>query len=194
MKMEILDNRTISIFLNETELSSRGYNHDDHEASLALINHWIDEALLFAESTHDFPAIDMPFRTEVAFVPSQGMYITITLLDHPVEKDETAPASNSDSSTVFFAFRDFEDITRFAAKIRVELRKNGKLYVFKNDYLLLLQESEFSLTANYEDACSIASEYSEKNTDYTAMVVDTYGKVIFEKNAIYEISRLFPCD
>lgn len=193
MKMEILDNRTISIFLNETELSSRGYRHDDHEASLALINHWIDEALLFAESTHEFPAIDMPCRTEVAYVPSQGMYITITLTDHPEEKDETAPASHLDNSTSFFAFRDFEDITRFAAKIRMELRKNGKLYVFQNDYLLLLQESEFSLTANYEDACSIASEYGEKIMDYTSEVVDTYGKVIFEKHAIYEISRLFPC-
>ncbi|MFP3388128.1 adaptor protein MecA [Brevibacillus sp. SIMBA_040] len=194
MKMEILDNRTISIFLNETELSSRGYNHDDHEASLALINHWIEEALLFAESTHDFPAIDMPCRTEVAFVPSQGMYITITLTDHSEEKDEAAPASNLENSTVFFAFRDFEDITRFAAKIRVELRKNGKLYFFKYDYLLLLQESEFALTTNYEDALSIASEYGEKNTDYTVEVVDAYGKIIFEKEAVYEISRLFPCN
>ncbi|MGG1659792.1 adaptor protein MecA [Brevibacillus sp. NRS-1366] len=194
--MEILDNRTISIFLNETELLSRGYNHDDHEANLALINHWVDEALLFAESTHEFPAIDMPCHTEVAFVPAQGMYITITLTDQSEINTEAASANPADTciGIVIFAFRDFEDIARCAAKMREDLRKSGKLYFFKNDYLLFMQETEFSLTVDYQDALSIVSEYGEKYTDDTTEVVDTYGKAIFEKDALCEIARLFPCN
>lgn len=192
MKMEIMDNRTISIFISETELSSRGFDHRDHESNLAMINHFIDEALLFAESTHDFPALDMPSHTEVAYVPTQGMYITIALMETIEELVDESPEEKPHRTSLFFTVRDFEDLARCAAKMPERLRNSGKLYVYNDAYLLLLQETDFSIDEDFQTACSIVGEYA-KCFEVTSAMADTYGKVIFAGDALQEIALRFPC-
>ncbi|GED56394.1 hypothetical protein AA984_07555 [Brevibacillus formosus] len=193
MKMEISDNRTISIFVPESELTERGYDQNNHEATLSIINHLIDEALLFAESTQAFPAMDMPSRTEVAFVPSQGMYITITLLENQEEKTEGSKIVFPESAYSLLHFRDFEDLAFCASKMPERMRSSGKLYVYRDNYILKLQASDFLLAEDYQNAVSIVTEYATRQADTTAEVLDTYGKVLFEKDAFLEIACLFPC-
>ncbi|GEC87989.1 negative regulator of genetic competence MecA [Brevibacillus brevis] len=193
MKMEISDNRIISIFVPESELAERGYDQNNHEAALSLLNHLIDEALLFAESTQDFPAMDMPSRTEVAFIPSQGMYITITLLESQEEKTDGKQTVILEQEASFFVFPDFEDLTLCAAKMPERLRKSGKLYVYNASYVLHLPKSDFSTEDDHQLAASIVAEYATRQVDTTSAVVNEYGKVLFEKEAFLEIARLFPC-
>lgn len=193
MKMEISDNRVISIFVPENELQERGYDQNNHEATLSLLNNLIDEALLFAESTQDFPAIDMPSRTEVAFIPSQGMYITITLMESEEEKADGKQTVINEQENSLFDFPDFEDLTLCAAKMPERLRKSGKLYVFNDTYVLMLPKSDFSTEDDCRIATSIIAEYATNRTNTTSEVVNTYGKVLIEKDAFLEIARLFPC-
>lgn len=192
MKMEIVDNCTITIFISEAELSARGFDIHNHESNINMINHFVDEALLFAESTHDIPALDMPSRTDVAYVPSQGLYITIKLTDDNKETEVTEKVSYSSRSTLTLTFRDFEDLTQCAAKMPERLRNGGKLYVYNHVYTLLMDGNDFASEDDYDNASAIVLDYAKK-ADFTVEMVETYGKAIMEKDALREIARLFPC-
>ncbi|MGD8189385.1 adaptor protein MecA [Brevibacillus ginsengisoli] len=189
--MEIVDNQTITIYISEAELSTRGFDIHNHESNLTMINHFVDEALLFAESTHDFPALDMPSRTDVAYVPSQGLYITIKLTEEK-ETTEIRRESHLIRTGLSFAFRDFEDLTLCAAKLPERLQQVGKLYVYNGTYTLLVTGTEFTSMEDYLNACAIIEDYAQQ-IDVTVEMVETYGKVIMEKDAFREIKRLFPC-
>jgi hypothetical protein len=193
VKMEILDNRTITILISEAELSTLGYDHRNHESNLGLIHHFVDEALLFAESTQGFPATQMPSHTEVAFLPSQGISITITLTEDPEGKAAAPQEDRHDRTSLLFTFRDFEDVALCGAKMPERLRGSGKLYAYKGTYRLLLQETDFALDDDYQNATSIVSEYADRNEDVSVEIVAANGKTILEKDALKEIARLFPC-
>lgn len=190
MRLEINDNRSITLFLSDTELVERGFDIDHQERNIALINALVDEALLFAEATHDLVFMDEPFRTEVAYVPSQGAYITISFREMREEKAKETYRTVSNRERFSYRFSDLEDLIACAHKVPEAARSLGQLYAYEGKYLLFVELSA-ELADEVELVRSILGEYGVKREDVTLDLVQEYGKVIFAERALQEVASRF---
>jgi negative regulator of genetic competence, sporulation and motility len=185
--MEINNNRSITLFLSDEELNIRGFEIEKHEKNIDLINELVDEALLFAESTHGFDTIDLPYKTEFAYVPSQGAYITITFKD--VDPQSSQPVS-AEKEAACYQFEDFEHLVACSHSLPDALRKCGQLIVFDGKYVLGLEQTEFAQREDYETVLSFLGEFGMKK-NVALHLAREYGKVIFAKEALHEIAVRF---
>ena len=194
MRIEFQPDRTILLFLDNEELTKRGFRNGDDPANIRMINELVDDVILFAASSAtDFP-FESPIRTEASYIPHEGAYIRIEALTEDQDEEYFAPqrereAAEQDTATTVFSFADFEDLILCAHKMPENVSEIGSVYFYGNKYYLWIDLTD---TAGEEAALirSVISEYGRKAVLAEA-VLREYGNVIFASSALQEIAKKF---
>ena len=194
MRIEFQPDRTILLFLDNEELTKRGFRNGDDPANIRMINELVDDVILFAASSAtDFP-FESPIRTEASYIPHEGAYIRIEALTEDQDEEYFASqrereVAEQDAATMVFSFADFEDLILCAHKMPESVSEIGSVYFYGNKYYLLIDLTD---TAEEEEALirSVISEYGRK-ADLAEAVLREYGNVIFASSALQEIAKKF---
>ncbi|WP_167568877.1 adaptor protein MecA [Brevibacillus migulae] len=194
MRIEFQPDRTILLFLDNEELTKRGFRNGDDPANIRMINELVDDVILFAASSAtDFP-FESPIRTEASYIPHEGAYIRIEALTEEQDEDLDAmqrekAAAEQHTATMLFSFADFEDLILCAHKMPESVGEVGTVYAYENKYYLQIDLTD---TAE-EDAAlirAVVSEYGKK-ADLAEAFLQEYGNLIFASAALQEIAKKF---
>ncbi|WP_139490910.1 adaptor protein MecA [Brevibacillus dissolubilis] len=205
MKIEIIDQHRISLFVNMEELSKRGFNSVNYAQNVEILNEIVDEVLMFALSTHDFE-IDHPIVTEATYVPDEGTYILVTAKPEEDENEAdrislTITASEEteedpdiivelDEEDKCFMFADFEDVITVAQRLRYLEMPSTALYHYQNKYILYISKQDFADDIDFEDVMAVLHEYA-RPTKVTSHVLAEYGRVILSEKALAQLVSHF---
>ncbi len=192
MRIEINKDNTILLFIDNNELAKRGFLTENYSEHVELINEIVDDVLLFAASSTDYFPIDGSFKTEASYVPSEGAYITITMLndaDEPTGTKNVQNPSNTDPDPVFL-FASVDDLIDCSMKFPAAMRGFGRVYHYNNKYYLLIDFSDLDESLDRSLLEAIVTEYANK-AEITKEVMEEYGKIIWDSAAIRQISEIF---
>ncbi|SHM41741.1 adaptor protein MecA [Gracilibacillus kekensis] len=110
----------------------------------------------------------------------------------PTEK-ETPEIENQygQDFVVVVSFKELEDVIQLSYVFESAIGMRDHLYYFNNQYMLITRFDEDYLTDDeQEDLISQILEYGQEST-VTMFIVEEYGKVIFEENALQSVKEHF---
>lgn len=92
---------------------------------------------------------------------------------------------------VVISFKELEDVIQLSHDFESVIGMRDHLYYYDNQYMLITRFDEDYLSDDeQEDIISQILEYGKESTA-TMFIVEEYGKVIFEENALNQISKHF---
>lgn len=193
MKIERLSTDKIRIFLTFDDLTERGIQKEDMWREIPKVHELFSEMMEQAYSELGFDASG-PLAVEVFALPAQGMVVIVTrgkmngtVPSEQLEDDEDIyemEVTLEESELISYAFSDFEDLLRMAKVILPMLPEGGKLFSYKNKYILQVEPSEWDeKDGRYQALIAVMSEFGEA-TSVTQAVLEEYGKTVIQENAI----------
>ncbi|GGA22890.1 genetic competence negative regulator [Paenibacillus physcomitrellae] len=201
MKIERLGQDKIRIFLTFDDLSERGIQKEDMWQEIPKVQDLFTEMMDQAYNELGFDATG-PLAVEVFALPAQGMVVIVTRgkydRSHPfssMSEDEMADdvyemeVTLELSDSIVYAFSDFEVLIEAAHVLNHSLTGAGRLYNYKGKWVLYLEPEDVE-EAKQQLLIAVLAEYGEA-TSVTPAVLDEYGKVVMEENAIQTIVSHF---
>lgn len=193
MKIERLSTDKIRIFLTFDDLTERGIQKEDMWREIPKVHELFSEMMEQAYSELGFDASG-PLAVEVFALPAQGMVVIVTRgkmngtssSDHMEDEEDIyeMEVTLEESELISYAFSDFEDLLRMAKVILPLLPEGGKLFSYKNKYILQVEPSQWDeKDGRYQALIAVMSEFGEA-TSVTQAVLEEYGKTIISANAI----------
>ncbi|MFD0619345.1 MULTISPECIES: genetic competence negative regulator [Paenibacillus] len=200
MKIERLSTNKIRIFLTFDDLSERGIQKEDMWREIPKVHELFSEMMDQAYTELGFDPTG-PLAVEVFALPAQGMVVIVTrgkydvpslgvnLEDELEEEVYEMEVTMEQSDTIMYAFADFEHLIDLAHLIASHVEEEGKLYYYKDRYILHLEPKDLEQSA-YNALIALLAEYGEA-TSVTPAVLDEYAKVVMPSNAIGTICAHF---
>lgn len=201
MRVERLTQDKVRIFLTFDDLTERGIQKDDMWRDIPKVRELFNEMMDQAYSEVGFE-VSGPVAVEVFALPAQGMVVIVTKgkmnthdddSDFDNENDEELfelEVTLEESDFVVYRFNDFEHLIGAAKSIHSFLfEESGTLYHYKDHYYLFLNPLELEEKI-YATLIAVLSEFGEASTT-TPYVLNEYGKVIIQSNAIQILLEYF---
>ena len=182
MKFEKLTDSKIKIIFTTKDLIVNNISTKDFFTDSSISQKLLEYLLLKAEMELDFKAEDCKLLVEVVKYSSGGLAFTITKLED---------YHRTTSISLIYKFADFEDFLNLCTYIKnmnianlESFSEQFSLYIYHNTYYLFIN--------NYLDIplnlINIFDEFGE-HIYYPYKLegmINEYGKIIYEKNAICE--------
>jgi adapter protein MecA 1/2 len=200
MKIERLSTNKIRIFLTFDDLSERGIQKEDMWREIPKVHELFSEMMDQAYTELGFDPTG-PLAVEVFALPAQGMVVIVTRGKYDVpsigvnledELDEEVyemEVTLEQSDTIMYAFSDFEHLIELAHLIAPLVDEDGKLYYYKDRYILHLESKDLE-QGTFNSLIALLAEYGEA-TSVTLAVLDEYAKVVMPEHAISTIVTHF---
>ncbi|GIP25560.1 adapter protein MecA 2 [Paenibacillus sp. J23TS9] len=200
MKIERLSSDKIRIFLTFDDLSERGIQKEDMWQELPKVHELFTEMMDQAYNELGFDATG-PLAVEVFALPAQGMVVIVTRgkYDHShyshLGEDELPEevyemeVTLEQSDSIVYAFNDFEILIEAAHVLGGHITEAGRLYHYKDKWVLYM-DPELIDSSKHPSLIAVLAEYGEA-ASYTEAVLDEYGKVVMQENAIAGIREHF---
>lgn len=200
MRIERLTSDKVRFFLTFDDLMERNIDKDDLWKDLPKVHELFNDMMEQAYYEVGFE-VNGPVAVEVFALPTQGMMVIITRgrTSNPMQTDEVEEVQEPDTfelevmleerEDLVFAFRDFEDLIRAVHRIHHLVVDGGKLFFYKDLYILYFDHLDLEETG-LQLLISILAEYGEI-VPITEAVLTEYGKVIFPENAVKELILRF---
>ncbi|MBO8163041.1 MAG: genetic competence negative regulator [Brevibacillus sp.] len=197
MRVERLGQDKIRIFLTFDDLSERGIEKEDMWRDIPKVHELFNDMMEQAYQELGFE-VSGPVAVEVFALPAQGMVVIVTRGKTGVnsEKDEEfdedvyeMEVTLEESDLIIYAFRDFEHLVEAAHRINTLLTSGGTCYFYQEKYFLVLEDVDLDQD-RYQRLIAILSEYGEA-TPTTVYVLEEYGKVVLQDDAVKEICKHF---
>lgn len=199
MKIERLSTDKIRIFLTFDDLTERGIQKEDMWREIPKVHELFSEMMEQAYSELGFDASG-PLAVEVFALPAQGMVVIVTRgkmnspsSDSSEEEEDIyeMEVTLEESELISYAFSDFEDLLRMAKVVLPMLPEGGKLFSYKNRYILQVEPSDWDeKDTRYQALIAVMSEYGEA-TSVTQAVLEEYGKTVIAENAVQVLCSHF---
>lgn len=196
MRVERLGQDKIRIFLTFDDLTERGIEKEDMWRDIPKVHELFNDMMEQAYHELGFE-VSGPVAVEVFALPAQGMVVIVT-------RGKTSSTSDNDefddeiyemevtleeSDLIIYAFREFEHMVEAAHRIDALLTNGGTCYFYQGKYFLVLEDVDLDQD-QYQRLIAILSEYGEA-TPTTVYVLEEYGKVVFDADAVKEICKYF---
>lgn len=219
MEMEHINENTIRVLIESTDLEERGItfldllgNHKQIEDFFYSILEEVDVDEKFHESDaitfqvlpsgnglELFISKGGPLSEDIDFSSTSGNFeanefsklIKKQLMDDDEEKEEENFLDDSSKPTqeVVLRFNEFEDMISLSKQLYLE-SATSKLYWYKNSYFLyMIFFIEETTERSVEDQITVALEFTQR-TPITQGILMEHGRVIMENNAL-ELSRFY---
>ncbi|GIQ71052.1 genetic competence negative regulator [Xylanibacillus composti] len=198
MKIERLSQDKIRIFLTFDDLTERGIHKDDMWREIPKVHELFSEMMDQAYTELGFDASG-PLAVEVFSLPAQGMVVIVTkgrshssLGDDEDELDDDIyemEVTLEQSDIISYQFDEFEHVIQAAKMINRLLLEGGTLFQYKNRWILQIDPMEME-DARYQALIALLSEYGEASS-VTKAVLEEYGKIIIEEDAVKVLCRYF---
>lgn len=199
MKIERLSQDKIRIFLTFDDLMERGIHKDDMWREISKVHELFSEMMEQAYSELGFDATG-PLAVEVFALPAQGMVVIVTrgsldadssqyIDDEDDEEIYEMEVTLEETDLISYVFSDTEHLISAAKLLNRYLNGGGRLYYYKNQYVLQIDPVEMPETS-YQSMIAVLSEYGEANSVTTAVLED-YGKVVIAEDAIRTLCTYF---
>jgi adapter protein MecA 1/2 len=198
MKLERLSSDKIRVFLTFDDLSERGIQKEDMWNDIPKVHELFNEMMNNAYEELGFE-VSGPLAVEIFAMPAQGMVVIVSknkLNSSQTDDDEDdlddileMQVTLEHTDRICYVFRDFEDVLGAVKVLHMMHIEHGCLYHYKNRYVFYMEPEECS-EHNLLDVISVLSEYAEP-VSYTKAVMDEYGQLIIEKDAVQVLSAHF---
>jgi len=197
MRMERLSQDKIRIFLTFDDLTERGIQKEDMWREIPKVHELFSEMMDQAYNELGFDASG-PLAVEVFAMPAQGMVVIVTRgklereADSASEEEEEVyelEVTLEQSEAIIYRFRDIEDAIGAAKTLVGHVTDEGRLYRYQNQWVLCFDPAGLESTS-YHALIAVLAEYGEA-TSITPAVLEEYGKLIIESNAIQVIAENF---
>lgn len=213
MEMEHINENTIRVLIESTDLEERGItfldllgNHKQIEDFFYSILEEVDVDEKFHESDaitfqvlpsgnglELFISKGGPLSEDIDFSSTSGNFeanefsklIKKQLMDDDEEKEEENFLDDSSKPTqeVVLRFNEFEDMISLSKQLYLE-SATSKLYWYKNSYFLyMIFFIEETTERSVEDQITVALEFTQR-TPITQGILMEHGRVIMENNAL----------
>ncbi|WP_126427357.1 genetic competence negative regulator [Brevibacillus marinus] len=197
MRVERLGQDKIRIFLTFDDLTERGIEKEDMWRDIPKVHELFNDMMEQAYHELGFE-VSGPVAVEVFALPAQGMVVIVTrgktgsTSDKDDEYDDEIyemEVTLEESDLIIYAFREFEHMVEAAHRINALLTNGGTCYHYQGKYFLVLEDVELD-QEGYQRLIAILSEYGEA-TPTTVYVLEEYGKVVIQDDAVKEICKHF---
>ncbi|WP_048602341.1 genetic competence negative regulator [Rubeoparvulum massiliense] len=202
MRIERLSGDKVRFFLSSEDLVERGIERDDMWQDLPKVHDLFNDMMEKAYRELGFE-VHGPVAVEVFALPAQGMVVIVTRGDQQesaggewelesmeLEDEFYEYESNMESdATIICRFRTLEDCIHVAHRLYPQFISGGQLYHYQDHYYLVLLRSDLG-DEGYQDVIAILSEYGEMS-GITIHVLEEYGKLIMQNQALEQICRYF---
>lgn len=197
MRVERLTSDKVRFFLTFDDLHERDIDKEDLWRDIPKVHQLFHDMMEQAYYELGFE-VNGPIAVEVFALPTQGMVVIVTRGRNEFQPDyEDSHLADTfelevmldESEDIVYAFRDFEDVIQVARRIHSLVPCEGKLYYYKNCYVLCFQDMDLS-EKNFQTLISTLEEYGEVYP-VTEAVLEEYGKLIMKENAIQQLNNYF---
>lgn len=201
MKIERLSQDKIRIFLTFDDLTERGIHKDDMWREIPKVHELFSEMMDQAYNELGFDATG-PLAVEVFALPAQGMVVIVTRgsmkakTDFVTEDDQDElyelEVTLEETDLISYAFTDLDHLIDAAKILKRMVSSGGRLYAFRDRYILQMEPLLSSHTEDdsYESIIAVLSEYGEA-TSVTPAVLEEYGKIVIADDAIHTLCNYF---
>ncbi|WP_256757260.1 genetic competence negative regulator [Cohnella sp. WQ 127256] len=197
MRMERLSQDKIRIFLTFDDLTERGIQKEDMWREIPKVHELFSEMMDQAYNELGFDASG-PLAVEVFAMPAQGMVVIVTR--GKLERDANSSSEDDEevyelevtleqSEAIIYRFKDIEDAIGAAKTLFGHLTDEGTMYRYQNQWVLFFDPAGME-SAGYHALIAVLAEYGEA-TSITHAVLEEYGKVIIDKNAVKVLAENF---
>lgn len=196
MRVERLTSDKVRFFLTFDDLHERNIDKEDLWRDIPKVHQLFNDMMEQAYYELGFE-VSGPVAVEVFALPSQGMVVIVTRGRHEIQHDDDDHIHDTfelevmmdETDDVVYAFRDFEDVIQVAHRIQQVLTEGGKLYYYKNMYMIYFGSLELE-EQDFQKLISLLEEYGEVYP-VTEAVLTEYGKLILENNIVTELTSHF---
>lgn len=197
MRVERLGHDKIRIFLTFDDLTERGIEKEDMWRDIPKVHELFNDMMEQAYEELGFE-VSGPVAVEIFALPAQGMVVIVTRgksgssAEKEADDDEAVyemEVTLEESDLILYSFRDFEHLVEASHRINSLLTNGGSIYYYQNKYYLVLEEVDMD-QERYQKLIAILSEYGEA-TPTTIHMIEEYGKVVIEDDAVKEICKRF---
>lgn len=203
MKIERLGQDKIRIFLTYDDLLERGIQKEDMLKEPPKLHDLFMDLMEQAYNELGFEASGRPLAVEVYAMPAQGMFVVVTrgnrgsdMVENFHDEDDLdddlfdLDVTMEQSEIIMYAFNDFEHVISAAKQLMsAQLTESGCLHSYNGKWIFSIDPSEIEPTiANA--LIAILAEYGEA-TSVTYAMLEEYGKVIMEEDAVYQLCTYF---
>lgn len=197
MRMERLSQDKIRIFLTFDDLTERGIQKEDMWREIPKVHELFSEMMDQAYNELGFDASG-PLAVEVFAMPAQGMVVIVTRgklerdAESVVEDEEEVyelEVTLEQSEAIIYRFKDIEDAIGAAKTLVGRLTEDGKMYRYQNQWVLVFDPAGLE-SSSYHALIAVLAEYGEA-TSITPAVLEEYGKLIIESDAIKVLAEHF---
>lgn len=197
MRVERLTSDKVRFFLTFDDLHERNIDKEDLWRDIPKVHQLFNDMMEQAYYELGFE-VSGPVAVEVFALPSQGMVVIVTRGRHEIHHDDDEQQMHDtfelevmmdESDDVIYAFRDFEDVVQVAHRVKHFLTDGGKLFYYKNMYMLYFGSLEMD-EKDFQKLISLLEEYGEIYP-VTEAVLTEYGKLIIENNLMTELTTYF---
>jgi len=195
--MERLSQDKIRIFLTFDDLTERGIQKEDMWREIPKVHELFSEMMDQAYNELGFDASG-PLAVEVFAMPAQGMVVIVTRgklerdAESVVEDEEEVyelEVTLEQSEAIIYRFKDIEDAIGAAKTLVGRLTEDGKMYRYQNQWVLVFDPAGLE-SSSYHALIAVLAEYGEA-TSITPAVLEEYGKLIIESDAIKVLAEHF---
>lgn len=196
MKVERIAKDKVRIFISYDDLEERGIDRDEIWQNGRKVQELFWDIMETAYEEVGFE-IEGPISVEAFTMPTEGVVVIVTRVpslpaksaDTEDDDDASVEFNMTFYSTFVFRFGDFEDVIR-AAHALYPCDIQAWLYRYQDAYHLYIDEDSIRDVV-YDGVWAILQEYGEYS-NVTKAVLDEYGEVIIERNAVEKIASQFP--
>jgi adapter protein MecA 1/2 len=192
MRLERITINKFKVSLSSDDLFDRGISNEDIWKDSNKWHQLFHEML--DEASDEF-GVDIrgQVAVEVFSLQTQGMIMIITMEDEDVEEDFQSEGIIEMQVTVggcedfLFEFDEFENIIQLSKRLSALNINEGTLYAKDDRYYLYFESSQNII---FTQIACILSEYGNPSL-LSTHVLQEYGKVIIESNAIEQVNFYF---
>ncbi len=195
MRVERLGKDKIKIFLTFDDLTDRGLNKEDLWNDVPKVHELFNEIMEQAYEELGFE-LSGPVAVEIFALPAQGVVVIVSkgksTFWHEEQLDEdlySLEVTLEETDVIIFAFRDFEELVAAAKRINSFLMHGGKLYYYKDHYILVFDQYDVVDKA-IDNVIALLSEYGEVSA-ISKTVLEEYGKVVIDQDAVKMLIAYF---
>ncbi len=197
MRMERLSQDKIRIFLTFDDLTERGIQKEDMWREIPKVHELFSEMMDQAYNELGFDASG-PLAVEVFAMPAQGMVVIVTR--GKLERDAESASEDEEevyelevtleqSEAIIYRFKDIEDAIGASKTLAGRLTEEGRMYRYQDQWVLVFDPAGLE-NSSYHALIAVLAEYGEA-TSITPAVLEEYGKLIIEANAIRVLAEHF---
>ncbi len=194
MRVEKIASNKVRIFISYEDLASRGIDREDMWQNGKKVQELFWDMMEVAYSEVGFEIVG-PIAVETFTMPSEGVVVIVTQVPslpvHGSEQDvvETDEAGPDPFGAFVFAFIDFDDVVHVAESLMRFGPMHCSLYHYKGVYHLYFDDASIDENV-YEAVWAVLQEFGEL-VQVTRAVLDEYGKLIVDQQAIDVLNRWF---